>query len=65
MTAQKVQQIEQTSKGIKAVQALFFVAVAVGVVWSFSAPSNASISTLFIGLIGFLAARVVAWWRHG
>ena len=62
----KATTIERTSKSIKAFQ-IFFVGIAgVAFLGWLAAPEEIGIRViLFIGLVGFLVARLMAWWKHG
>ena len=70
-TRQAVQTIEQTSKKWKGLQVISGLILIIGLFMFFSvagssnpADTNIGAAVMFIGLVGYITARVGAWWHH-
>jgi len=62
-----VQTVEQTGKKWKAVMLVAFVVAMLGVAIFFSSIRNRPLgeAVAIPGFVGFLVARIGAWWQHG
>lgn len=61
-----VQTIERTGKTYKAWMLVFGVAAVLGLVATFRAPENGITPYMFwVGLIGWVVVKGLAWWNHG
>ena len=57
--------VEKTAKKYKAAQAIFLITLFVGLIWSIATQAIIGYLLFFIGLIGWITAKILAWWNHG
>jgi uncharacterized membrane protein YkgB len=62
--APPVQTIQKTAKLWKGAQLIGCVTVLAGVILLLSAPDMA-LPVMGVGLVAYLAARILGWWEHG